>query len=99
MKQGGKEMKDRLVENLLPNTKSVVIHDQRVGDAIADLLKKTDLIWSSSVIPATACWTTSCSAAPRKYVLRHAACSVWISRHHRAVAKRQSGDPTSQQTV
>lgn len=82
MKRGGKEMTDRM-ENVLPNSTSTVVHDQRVGDAIVDLAKRHDsdivVVGDSghSLLDDFLLGSTS------KYVLRHAACSVWISRHHR----------------
>jgi nucleotide-binding universal stress UspA family protein len=98
MKKSGQEMKDRIGKSL-PNTKSVIVHDQRVGDAIVDLTEKenADLVVvgdsGHSLLDDFLLGSTS------KYVLRHAKCSVWISRHHRTVAKRQSADPASQETV
>lgn len=86
MKKGGEEMKDR-VDDTFPNTKSTMIHGQRVGDAIVDAAKKSnaDLIVvgdsGHSMLDDFLLGSTS------KYVLRHAECSVWISRHHRGVEK------------
>ncbi|QEG01247.1 Universal stress protein [Stieleria maiorica] len=82
MKQGGDEMKHR-IEAVLPKTQSVIMHDQRVGDAIADLAEKSgsDLVVvgdsGHSLLDDFLLGSTT------KYVLRHAPCSVWISRHHR----------------
>ncbi|MDV6031137.1 MAG: universal stress protein [Phycisphaera sp. RhM] len=82
MKQGGDQMKDRLSEKL-PKTKSVIIHDQRVGDAIADLAERSD---SDLVVVGDSGHSLLDDfllGSTTKYVLRHAPCSVWISRHHR----------------
>lgn len=85
MKQGGQEMSQR-VRSTLPNTHCEVMHDQRVGDAIVARAAKTnaDLVVvgdsGHSLLDDFLLGSTS------KYVLRHAECSVWISRHHRVVA-------------
>lgn len=82
MKKGGKDLESRLADTL-PHTKSVVIHDQRIGDAITDAAEKngSDLVVvgdsGHSLLDDFLLGSTS------KYVLRHAACSVWISRRHR----------------
>jgi nucleotide-binding universal stress UspA family protein len=82
MKQGGEEMKNRL-DDSLAHTKSTVIHDQRVGDALAEVAKKNaaDLIVvgdsGHSLLDDFLLGSTT------KYVLRHATCSIWISRFHR----------------
>ena len=95
MKMGGEEMKDRLTDSL-PNTDSVVIHDQRVGDAIADVAHKSesDLVVvgdsGHSLLDDFLLGSTT------KYVLRHAECSVWISRHHRVVQRREPNESASQ---
>lgn len=94
MKRGGEEMKDHL-DDFLPNTHSVVIHDQRVGDAIADQAdeRQADLVVvgdsGHSLLDDFLLGSTT------KYVLRHAKCSVWISRHHRVVAKDQADQSAS----
>jgi nucleotide-binding universal stress UspA family protein len=86
MKQGGEVMKDRL-DDSLTHTTSTVIHDQRVGDALVDVAKKSeaDLIVvgdsGHSLLDDFLLGSTT------KYVLRHAESSVWISRHHRGVEK------------
>ncbi len=97
MKQGGDQMKDRLVEKL-PNTRSVIIHDQRVGDAIADLAEKSD---SDLVVVGDSGHSLLDDfllGSTTKYVLRHAPCSVWISRHHRTNSE-QDTDATDADAV
>ncbi|MCO8122092.1 universal stress protein [Stieleria sp. TO1_6] len=82
MKQGGKAMEHRISESF-PNTESIITHGQRVGDAIVDLAAKNNselvVIGDSghSLLDDFLLGSTS------KYVLRHAGCSVWISRRHR----------------
>ncbi|PNY36538.1 universal stress protein [Rhodopirellula baltica] len=88
-----KEMKQRCdsmvesVSNQLPNVSSCVVNDQRVGPAITEQAEKsnTDLIVvgdaGHSLLDDLLLGSTT------KYVLRHAACSVWISRHHRQTSQ------------
>lgn len=84
MKRGGEKMKDRL-DDILANTKSTLVHGQRVGEAIVETAKKSqsDLVVvgdsGHSMLDDFLLGSTS------KYVLRHAGCSVWISRHHRSI--------------
>jgi len=83
MKHGGEEMVDRL-KKMLPNTDCEVVHDQRVGDAIVERASKFD---ADMVVVGDSGHTLLDDfllGSTSKYVLRHAACSVWISRHHRA---------------
>lgn len=82
MKRGGDEMKTRL-EDRLPNTESAVIHDQRVGDAIADAAAKNDADLIVVGDSGHSMLDDFLLGSTTKYVLRHAHCSVWISRHHR----------------
>jgi nucleotide-binding universal stress UspA family protein len=87
MKKAGEEMKDKITDKF-PNVESVVTHDQRVGDAIVDAAAKykSDLVVvgdsGHSMLDEFLLGSTT------KYVLRHAKCSVWISRHHRTAAKQ-----------
>jgi nucleotide-binding universal stress UspA family protein len=88
MKRGGEEMKERVNKSLV-HTKSTVIHDQRVGDALVEVAKKdkADLIVvgdsGHSLLDDFLLGSTT------KYVLRHAGCSVWISRLHRGVEQEK----------
>ncbi|MCD0463330.1 universal stress protein [Roseiconus lacunae] len=82
MQQRCEEMVDNISDSL-PNATSCVVHDQRVGPAIVEQAEKTnaDLIVvgdaGHSLIDDLLLGSTT------KYVLRHAGCSVWISRQHR----------------
>ncbi len=95
MKKGGQEMTER-VGDRLPNTHCEVIHDQRVGDAIVDRAAKSaaDLVVvgdsGHSLLDEFLLGSTS------KYVLRHAKCSVWISRHHRSKLNEASTTATAE---
>ncbi len=82
MKRGGDAMKEQ-IDKTLPNSTTVVIHDQRVGDALVGLAKKhqSDLVVvgdsGHSLLDDFLLGSTSNS------VLRHAETSVWVSRRHR----------------
>lgn len=97
MKRGGDEMKDRL-KNTLPNTECVIVHDQRVGDAIAELAKKDDADLVVVGDSGHSLLDDFLLGSTTKYVLRHAPCSIWISRHHRS-AKEDVGIANSQATA
>ncbi|WP_161604214.1 universal stress protein [Roseiconus nitratireducens] len=94
MQTAGENMRDEIIETL-PNVKSVVKHDQRVGDAIVEEAAKnhSDLIVvgdsGHSMLDDLLLGSTT------KYVLRHARCSVWISRHHRRVDAGAESTATS----
>ena len=82
MKKGGEEMTERLNDRL-PNTHCEVVHDQRVGDAIVD---RADKLGAELIVVGDSGHTLLDDfllGSTSKYVLRHAACSVWISRAHR----------------
>jgi len=82
MQKAGETMRDE-VGKKLPNVKSVVKHDQRVGDALVEEAAKnhSDVLVvgdsGHSLLDDLLLGSTT------KYVLRHARSSVWISRHHR----------------
>ncbi|MCA9137046.1 MAG: universal stress protein [Planctomycetales bacterium] len=98
MKKGGQAMESRLAETL-PNVKSIVVHDQRIGDAIADVARTngSDLVVvgdsGHSLLDDFLLGSTT------KYVLRHADSSVWISRRHRAATKQESGSAATDTTA
>jgi nucleotide-binding universal stress UspA family protein len=95
MKRGGEEMKSRL-ENKFANTRSTVVHDQRVGDALVETAKKdrADLVVvgdaGHSLLDDFLLGSTT------KYVLRHARGSVWISRRHRVPGTDKSEPATAE---
>ncbi|MCC9599411.1 universal stress protein [Stieleria sp. JC731] len=79
---------DEMVEKVsdsLPNVSTTVLNDQRVGPAIVEHAEqeKADLVVvgdaGHSLLDDLLLGSTT------KYVLRHAVCSVWISRQHRQV--------------
>lgn len=83
MKKGGEAMSERLNDRL-PNTHCEVIHDQRVGDAIVERANRLD---ADLIVVGDSGHTLLDDfllGSTSKYVLRHAECSVWISRHHRS---------------
>jgi len=85
MKKAGAEVQEEIAP-AFPNTDIVVKQDQRVGDALVDTAqdKHSDLIVvgdsGHSMLDEFLLGSTT------KFVLRHAKCSVWISRHHRQPA-------------
>ena len=82
MKRSGKEMEEAISDEVC-DVQSIVIHDQRIGDAIVETADKesSDLVVvgdsGHSLLDDFLLGSTS------KYVLRHATKSVWISRLHR----------------
>lgn len=82
MKRSGSEMEEAISDKVC-DVRSIVIHDQRIGDAIVETAEKesSDLVVvgdsGHSLLDDFLLGSTS------KYVLRHATKSVWISRHHR----------------
>lgn len=85
MKEAGKTIAKE-VESLLPKTRSLVEQHSHTGDAIVTQADKddTDLIVLGDA--GHGLLHEIFLGSTTKFVLRHAPCSVWISRHHR-VAK------------
>lgn len=82
---------ERIVSQMaskLPKTSMQVQRANHVGDAIVNIAEETDsdlvVIGDTghSLLGELVLGSTS------KYVLRHASCSVWISRHHRTVFEK-----------
>lgn len=83
----------------LPRAKTEILSGYHIGNTIVDFAERqhSDLIivgdTGHGMLHELVLGNTT------KYILRHASCSVWISRHHRSVTETEDAETSSQATA